>query len=68
MYEIVWAKTTSLWTQKNSKRQHGKLRRRWQNELDVFMKEWQSIALGRQEWIKRGEAFALQAYNNNDVV
>lgn len=60
MPDELWARITTLWRPPDVKRQRGRPRRRWRDELDAYSKAWSTLALDREEWKKGREAFALQ--------
>ena len=60
MSEDQWAKITTQWIPKGRKRQRGRPRRRWRDELDAFLEDWPTTAQDREKWKEEREAFALQ--------
>ncbi|CAD0202260.1 unnamed protein product [Chrysodeixis includens] len=56
----AWAKTTTEWSLVHNKRQRGRPRRRWRDDLDSFLPNWSLVALERDKWKKSREAFAQQ--------
>ena len=49
MSEEQWAKITRQWIPKGRKRQRGRLRRRWRDELDSFLEDCPTTAQDREK-------------------
>ena len=59
MHPQRWAKLATEWAPEGSRRR-GRPRRRWRDDLDVFLNNWLEITLNREDWKLRREAFAQQ--------
>ncbi|KAI5636907.1 craniofacial development protein 2-like [Phthorimaea operculella] len=57
---IQWAILATKWIPQDGRRRRGRPRRRWRDDIETFLQNWQSEAQDRDMWRKRGEAFAQQ--------
>ncbi|KAJ8715750.1 hypothetical protein PYW07_010232 [Mythimna separata] len=55
-----WASKTQGWCPETARRGRGRPRRRWRDDLDVFLENWQEVAQSRERWKEWREAFAQQ--------
>ncbi|KAI5642043.1 hypothetical protein NE865_05735 [Phthorimaea operculella] len=60
MHPDTWAILATKWIPQDGRRRRGRPRRRWRDDIDAFLQNWQSEAQDRDEWRNRGEAFAQQ--------
>ena len=63
MHPERWAKATTEWVPLDSRRGRGRPKKRWRVDLDAFCTDWQGLALDRDLWKEKGEAFAQQWHN-----
>ncbi|KAJ8714787.1 hypothetical protein PYW08_004768 [Mythimna loreyi] len=60
MSSELWARKTQDWCPDTATRGRGRPRRRWRDDLDVFLGNWNDMASDRDKWKEWREAFAQQ--------